>query len=534
MTGFDVLIVGGEIVDGTGNPSYRAAIGVRDGRISILRGDVSGIPAAELIDASGQVVAPGFIDAHSHSDIWLFDDPLLESKVRQGVTTEVIGVDGLSYAPFRQRADRDAFMLQNGGIAGIADELPEWSGIGEQLAAYDGRTAVNVATFVGNTPLRVNALGWDDTPASAADRDLMRAMLRESLDEGALGLSTGLDYPPGAYASFDELVDLAREAAAAGGVYHTHVRYGLGDRFLDPFREAVAISREAGLRLQITHFSKSARDERPEGAQRLLDFVDEERGEGAEITFDTYPYEWGGTRLARLLPAWVQSGHPSRFRERLRDPDVRARVAAEIMASPAVEAYRMSRPFSDLRLGNLTDPHDGEAEGRYLSELVQDAGGDLPGTLVGLVERNPAATFTRPSPHAMTLWKFVVHPLGMIASDSVFIGRAASPRAFGCFARVLGDFVREERLLSLPEAVRKMTSLPATVLGLGGRGMIADGAHADLTVFDPGTVGARAVYEAPREPAVGFSHVLVGGVPVLRAGEMTGATPGRGIRRQDR
>jgi N-acyl-D-amino-acid deacylase len=534
VTAFDVLVVGGEIVDGTGNPSYRAALGIRQGRLEILRGDVSAVEAATRIDATGRVVAPGFIDAHSHSDLWLFEDPHLESKIRQGVTTEVIGVDGLSYAPFQDPADRDAFMLQNGGIAGIAEQLPAWSGVGEQLAAYDGRTAVNVATLVGNTPLRVNAVGWDDIPASAAHLDAMAGMLREALDDGALGLSTGLDYPPGSYASFDELVVLARVAAEAGGLYHTHVRYGLGDGFLDPFREAVDISRQAGLRLQITHFSKSAREERAEGAQRLLDLIDSERESGAEVTFDTYPYEWGGTRLSRLLPAWVQAGHPLRFRERLADADVRAKVAQDILDSPAVAAYRMSRPFSDLRLGNLTHPDDRAAEGRYLSELVQAADGDLAETLIALVERNPAATFTRPSPHAMTLWKFVAHRLGMIASDSVFIGHAASPRAFGCFARVLGDFVREERVLSLPEAIRKMTSLPATVLGLSGRGVIADGAHADLAIFDPATVGARAGYENPREPAVGFDHVLVGGVPVLREGEPTGATPGRGIRRQDR
>lgn len=534
MTGFDLIVEGGDVVDGTGNPSFRAAIGVRDGRVTVLRGDTSAIEAAERIDATGQVVAPGFIDAHSHSDLVVFEQPTLDAKILQGVTSEVIGVDGLSYAPFDDPEDRSGFILQNSGIAGLGKGAPAFATIGEQLAAYDGRSAVNIATLVGNTPARVNAIGWSDAPSSAAELDTMRGIVRDAMDQGALGLSSGLDYPPGAYADTDELVALASEAARFGGIYHTHVRYSLGDGYLDPFREAVEISTRAGLPLQITHFSRSSRDHRPEGAQPLLDFIDQERAAGTQLTFDTYPFEHGGTRLARLLPAWVQAGEPRRFAERLEDAAVRDRVYTEIAASPAVAAYVMSRPFSDLRLGNLTSPEHEQFEGRYLSEVVVDLGAPMPEVLVALVRANPAATFTRPSPHAMTLWKFVCHPLGMIASDAVLIGAAPSPRAFGCFARVLGDFVREERLLSLPEAIRKMTSFPAQAMGLANRGVLRDGAHADIAVFDPATVGSQATYERPRVPASGFSTVIVGGVPVVRSGAVTGATPGRGIRRQDR
>lgn len=531
---FDLLIEGGDVVDGTGNPAFRAAVGVVDGRITMLRGDTSGFEARERIDATGQVVSPGFIDAHSHSDLVIFDEPTLDAKILQGVTTEVVGVDGLSYAPFERADDREGFILQNSGIAGLGAGTPPFSTIGEQLAAYDGAASVNVATLVGNTPPRVNAIGWGDDVSSEHQLDRMRAMVREAMDHGALGLSTGLDYPPGSYASTDELIALAREAAVAGGIYHTHVRYSLGDGYLDPFREAVDISRRAGLPLQITHFSRSSRDHRREGAQPLLDFIDAERVRGTEVTFDTYPFEHGGTRLARLLPAWVQAGAPRLLAERLADADVRDRVYSDVASSPAVAAYVMSRPFSDLRLGNLTAPEHSAFEGRYLSEVVVDLDAPMPEVLVALVRANPAATFTRPSPQAMTLWKFVCHPLGMIASDAVLIGAAASPRAFGCFARVLGDFVREERLLSLPEAIRKMTSFPAQSLGLSNRGVLRDGAHADIAVFDPQSVGSQATYEQPRVPASGFSAVVVGGVPVVRGGAVTGATPGRGIRRQDR
>lgn len=528
--GFDTLIVGGEILDGTGNPGFRASVGIRDDTLTVLRGDVTDIPSGEVIDATGLVVAPGFIDAHSHSDLVLLDDPLLDAKVFQGVTTEIIGVDGLSYAPFDDPDDLAAFAQQNAGIAGQPREPLPWRGVAEQLSRYDGRSAVNVATFVGNTALRINALGWDDVPADARALDVMAGQLREAMQEGALGLSTGLDYPPGSYATTEELVHLSREAARHGGIYHTHVRYSLGDAYLDPFREALDIGRTAGIPVQVTHFSRSSRSTHPGGAQRMLDLLADARESGDDVTFDTYTYEWGGTRLARLLPAWVQSGHPSGTRDRILDPANRERLHREIAGSRAVQAYHASRPFADLRLGNLTCEDHRPYEGRYLSEVVSETGRELPAMLCELVAANPAATFTRPSPDPKTLWKFVCHPLGMIASDSVLIGAYPSPRAYGCFTRVLADYVREERLLSLPEAIRKMTSFPAGRLGLTDRGTVRDGARADLVIFDLERVGAPASYERPRQRAVGMRDIFVNGVAVIRDGAQTGATPGRGLR----
>jgi len=528
--GFDVLIENGLVVDGTGNPGYHANVGVCDGLIRIVRGHTGDIPAAERIDATGKVVAPGFIDIHSHSDLVLLHDPMLEMKIRQGVTTEVIGVDGLSYAPFADAADLHAFTQQNGGIAGLPPAALSWRTVGEQLEAYDGRTTVNVATLVGNTPLRINALGWGAEPADQRAIAEMRAMLREAMYDGAFGLSTGLDYPPGSHASTDEVVALAAESARHGGIYHTHVRYGLGDGYLDPFKEAIEIASRAKSPLQVTHFSRSSRETHPGGAHRLLDLLDRAHDDGVDVTFDTYPYEWGGTRLSRLLPVWTQMGGPEALRARLSEPATRARIAEEIAASSGAAQYVASRPFSDLRLGNLTaGPHQ-QFEGRFLSEVVVSLDRPLGQVVCDLVRDNPAATFTRPSPHAMSLWKFVCHPLGMIASDSVFIGSAPSPRVYGCFSRVLAEFVREERLLSLPEAVRKMTSLPAQRLGLTDRGILRDGQVADVVVFDLELTAAPASFERPREFAVGMEHVLVCGRPVLSNGVMTGATPGQALR----
>lgn len=526
---FDVLIEHGSVVDGTGNPAFTAAVGIRDGRVTLLRGSTADVPARERIDATGRIVAPGLIDLHSHSDLVLLGDPDLEMKIRQGVTTEVIGVDGLSYAPFDRPADLHAFSEQNAGIAGLPAEPLGWRSVADQLATYDRAVAVNVATMVGNTALRVNALGWEPGVADGAALDRMRAQVREAMYDGAFGLSTGLDYPPGAHATTDELVALAAEAAKLGGMYHTHVRYGLGDTYLDPFREAVDIARRSGAPLQVTHFSRSARASYTGGAQRMLDLLQDERDAGLDVTFDTYTYEWGGTRLSRLLPLWAQEGGPDRLRERLADGATRDRIAAEIEASGAARQYVASAPFSDLRLGYLTSPEWDRFEGWYLSEVVSTLDTSLGVAVCDLVAANPGATFTRPSPHAMTLWKFVCHPLGMIASDSVFIGLAPSPRAYGCFTRVLADFVREERLLSLPEAIRKMSSFPAQRLGLPDRGVLRDGAVADVIVFSLERSLAPANFERPRQFAEGVDDVFVSGTAVLRDGALTGARPGRAL-----
>lgn len=527
---YDVLIHSGTVVDGAGNPGFRAAVGVQGDQVFILRGDVSGVAAHRRIDASGRYVTPGFIDGHSHSDLVMLSDPTLEMKVRQGVTTEVIGVDGLSYAPFSQQSDLDDFVEQNAGIAGQPEDPLDWRSVADQLNAHDGRCAVNVATFVGNTALRVNAVGWEDDVADRKALDAMRGMLREAMEDGALGLSTGLDYPPGSHASTDELVFLAAEAARLGGIYHSHVRYSLGDTYLDPFREALEIGRRADVPIHITHLSRSARATYTGGAQRMLELLEDATREGLEATFDTYTYEWGGTRLSRLLPTWVQVGGPRALRRRLLDPETRERLRDEITNSAAVRQYVASRPFSDLRLGNLTATQHEMHEGRFLSEVVTERDESLPDVMCDLVLANPGATFTRPSPHAMTLWKFVCHPLGFIASDAVLIGRSPSPRAYGCFSRVLAEFVREERLLTLPEAVRKMTSFPAQRLGLDDRGLLRDGYRADLVVFDLDSVEAPASFERPREHSAGVTDVLVNGVPVLLDGVTTGATPGRGLR----
>lgn len=532
MAAIDLLIHGGLVVDGTGNPGYPAAVAVIGSRLQILRGDLGSVEAHRQIDATGKVVAPGFIDVHSHSALVVLEEPGLEGKIRQGVTTEIVGVDGLSYAPFDRAADLRAFVALNSGIDGDPKIAFDWTDVGGLLARYDGKVAPNVGMFVGNTALRVNAVGWDDVPANRTALDRMRGQLSESIEAGGLGLSTGLDYPPGSYATTDELVTLAETVARLGGIYHSHVRYSLGDGYLDPFLEALEIGRRSGISIHITHFSRSSRASYEGGARRMLEILEGAREEGLDVTFDTYPYEWGGTRLMRLLPNWTQAGGPDALRARLADSATRVRLRREVDASAAARQYVTSRPFADVRLTNFRRPENTVLDGRSLADVVDLTGDHVVDVICDLLlAEDLRITFVRPSPHAPTLPRFVLHPLGMIATDAVLIGTLPSPRAFGTYPRVLGDYVREERLLSLPEAIRKMTSFPAQRLGLTDRGLLRDGLAADVVVFDPLTVQSKATYEEPREAPVGISHVLVNGELVIDDGAPTGARPGRAVRR---
>ena len=480
------------------------------------------------IDATGHVVVPGFIDMHSHSGLVLLDEPKHEAKTRQGVTTEVIGVDGNSYAPFDRRDDLHEFVRLNAGLDGHPPIQYDWDSVASYLSRFDGRASVNVAYLIGNSALRICAVGWDNVPASPPQIADMRAMLREGMAEGAFGVSSGLDYPPGAYATTEELAELAGEAARGGGIYHTHVRYQLGDRYLDPFREAIDIGRRSSAPVHLTHLYRRATF--PGGARRMLELVEDARADGLDVTFDTYPYEWSSTRLLILLPLWIQEGKPDQIKERLADRNLRIRLRKDLdqrMAGYAGQAWR------SIRIGYLSQPHNLALEGRTLGQVVEDRQEHLADVLCDiLIDEDLSTNEVAPGPEGATLPHFVAHPLGMIGSDSVFIGDRPSPRTYGSFPRVLADFVREERLLSLPDAVRKMTSYPAQRLGLSDRGLLRDGMKADIVIFDPEKVRSRATFEQPREYPEGIPYVIVNGEVVIDDGRHTGASPGRALRNQ--
>ena len=520
---FDVLIAGGQIIDGSGNVGFQGAVGIEGDTVQVLRGDVATIEARKRVDATGRVVCPGFIDFHAHSGLVILAEPKHEPKVHQGVTTEIIGVDGNSYAPFRSQDDLSKFIQLNSGLDGNPPISQRWATVAQYLAHFDRKVAVNICYLVGNSPLRIAAVGWQERPATSAEQADMRALLREAMEEGAWGISTGLDYPPGSYADTDELVNLSEEAARLGGIYHSHVRYRLGDRFLDPFREAIDIGRRSGIAALITHFYQ--RLYTPGSATDMLGLVETARDtEGLDVTFDSYPYVYSSTRLLIMFPDWVHDGGPQRLIEALCSPEARERLRREV--GPRGSSWQ------DIWLTYFKRQHNHQYEGHSVAEIAAmrdqnpvDALCDL------LVDEDLQTSYVSLSGDASTLPRFVAHPLSMVGSDAVLLGEFPSPRTYGCFPVILGKFARDERVVTLPQAIRKMTSFPAQRLGLRDRGLLRDGFKADVVVFDPLTVGAPATRSQPKQLPTGIDYVFVNGTAVIDESHHTGALPGRSLRR---
>ncbi len=360
----DLLIKNGLIIDGTGNPGYYASVGVEGDVVRIIRGNVSSVEAAKTIDATDHIVCPGFIDMHSHAGLVILSEPLHEPKVHQGITTELVGVDGNSYAPFRSHDDFLRFVELNSGLDGNPPLPGQWSTVEQYLKMFDRKVAVNIAYILGNSPVRIDAIGWDDKPATQADIANMKAMIREAMEEGAVGLSTGLDYPPGNFADTDEIVELSKQVAEMGGIYHTHVRYRLGDQFLDPFREAIEIGQRSGTPLHITHFYQ--RSPSTGGGHRLIRFIEDAQGEGQDITFDSYPYVLGSTRILIVFPDWTHDGGPEKLKEVLRSEDGRERLRREI--GPRAPTWH------DMWLTYFKRPENHQYEGRSVSEIAEMMG----------------------------------------------------------------------------------------------------------------------------------------------------------------
>ncbi len=523
---FDLLFRNGSVVDGTGNPPFQSDVAVHDGKIRILRRDRSDAQASRVIDIAGLTIAPGFIDMHSHSGLVLLAEPEHRPKLLQGVTTEVIGVDGISYAPIDNTELRD-LVDYNAGLDGRPDIAYDWDTVESYLEKFRRAASVNVALMVGNSPLRIAGVGWDAVDATSAQVRSMQSMLREALEEGAFGLSTGLDYPPGAYATTEELIALSETVANAGGFYHTHVRYQLGDRFLDPFREAIDIGHRSGCPIHLTHFYR--RENAPGGARELLGLVELEYERGLEITFDAYPYPWNSTRLTILLPWSMQEGGPGPLRQRLEDPAERPGLRQTLDE----HAERLGgAPFWDnIRLTNFEHAAHEEYDGLTVA-AISDRLGQHPADVVAdlLLAENLGINRVGASPDPSTLRDFCCHDLAMVGSDSVFLGRFPSPRTYGTFPRVLGEFALREQLMSLPQVIRRMTSMPAQRLGIQDRGLVRDDCWADLVVFDPETISPKATFAEPRQYSEGVRYVTVNGTLTVDDGHHTGATAGVGLR----
>lgn len=519
---FDILIKGGQIIDGTANLGYFAAVGITGDRIQILRGDVSEVKAKKVIDAKGKVVCPGIIDIHTHSGLVMLANPRHEPKVFQGVTTETIGIDGISWAPIHSWEDLERHVHLNSGVDGELKTGEEWRTVAEFLKLYDSKVACNVAYLVGNNPLRSSAMGWEDRRATKDEINHMKELLEQGLDEGAFALSTGLDYPPGSYADTDELVELCKVAAKKGAFYHTHVRYTLGDKFIDPYLEALEIGRRSGCAVHLTHMYQRLPVRGPH--QKLLEMVDKARAEGMDVTFDNQPYNLASGTLILVFPQWARAGGPDNFLDLLKSKDVRKRLEKEVRA-----------PFGTWHewwLTNFQQPQNQRWEGKSVAEISEMSGKGIVDTICDLlIDEDLHISYVVAGFNPPTQPIYMQHPAHMVGTDSILLGAYPSPRTYGTYPLILGSFVREEKFLTLPEAIRKMTSAPAQRLGLRDRGILKDGFKADLMVFDPATINARASHHEPREHPVGIDYVICNGVITVDHNEHTGALSGRALRR---
>ena len=517
----DLVITNGLVVDGSGSPGFRAAVLVKDERVTIHRGDTSHLEAVRVIDASGHVVCPGFVDLHSHAGLIILGEPHHDPKVRQGVTTELFGIDGISHAPFKSHEELHRYIWLDSGLNGYPPMPADWLTVAELLGKYDNKVAINIAYSLGNSPVRIWAVGWNDRPATGAEMEEMKSVVREAMEEGAWGLSTGLDYPPGSYADTNELIELSKVVVAMGGFYHTHTRSSLRSKgLLAPWEEAIEIGKRSGCPVHLTHYRQTAH-----GVGSHLDYiglVENAREEGLDVTFDCYTYPYSGTTPTIGLPHWAKDGGPERLMAALNDADDRARMKKEIARERLENTW----------LTNFTQSQNRKYDGRLLTDIAEMRGQAPADTLFDLlIEENLGISMVALGTNLQTLPAFVSHPYGMIASDAILLGEYPSPRTYGCFPIVLAEFVRAEKHLRLPEAIRKMTSFPAQRLGLPDRGLLRDGFKADIVVFNPDTVKTYATREDPRHYPVGIEYVIVNGQVVIDRGENTGVLPGRALRR---
>ncbi len=528
MQGENLFIRRARIVDGTGAPWFYGDVEVAGDRIARVGRRLEAPGGARIIDADGLVVAPGFIDIHSHSDDTILINPRAESKVRQGVTTEVIGNCGYSLAPLEGEAIDDVKRdLEDTGID------VRWRSFSEYLGCVEeSTTAVNIASLVGHGTVRRAAMGCRERAPSREETRRMKSLVARCMAEGAFGLSTGLIYPPSCYASTDEIVDLASVAAEAGGIYASHIRYE-EDRVVEAVEEAIAIGERAGVSVEISHH-KSGGVQNWGKVRATIDLMRRARGRGVDVACDVYPYTASSTGLSVILPQWMFDGGLDKAIERLRDRAVRERIR------PLVEEEEGERRGWDKTvISSVTKAHNKGFEGKNLAEVAGMTGKDpFTAALDLIVDESAAVQTVRFGMCEDDVEYVLAAPESSVGSDASVrapygpLGKGKPhPRSYGTFPRVLARYVRERGILRLEEAVRKMTSLPAQRIGILDRGVIRPGMVADLVILDPERVSDTATYEDPHRYPMGIDWVLVAGHLVIERGEHTGLAPGRVLRR---
>jgi N-acyl-D-amino-acid deacylase len=520
----DIVIRNGDVIDGSGGSRYRADVGLVEDRI-VRVGKLDDMDAALAVDASGCVVTPGFVDMHSHTDFTIPILPTAESLAHQGITTAVMGQCGSSPAPLLPDTRQQVVAMMQSEDVPLPWEA--WGSFGSYLDyVRDTGTSINLVPLVGQGVVRAGVMGYTAEAANPAQRSRMVAEIEKALDEGAVGLSTGLIYPPGSYCSTEELVDVTRPVGKRGGFYFSHIR-GEGETLLQAIAEAIQIGREAGAAVQISHF-KAVGEPNWHKSALALRLIDDARDEGLDVTADLYPYLASSTDLTATLPDWAKEGGKEAILSRLRRSESRDKMAADMRSG----GYASQVRWDQVLISNA--PKNRSYEGRRIADLAKEAG-KAPHTWIfdALLETDLDIGMISFGMSLENRKQELRHPAMMVGTDGTSLateGPLSSgrphPRSYGTFPRVLGFFVREQGVLSLEEAVWKMTGFPAQKLRWSDRGLIREGYKADLVVFDPETVTDRATFEAPHRYPAGIRYVLVNGQLVIQQETHTGARPG--------
>src|SRR5437660_1057763 len=528
---FDVIIKGGAVYDGTGGEAQRVDLAIKGDRIAGL-GDFKDASAKTIVNASGLAVAPGFINMLSWSTESLIQDGRSQSEIRQGVTTEIMG-EGESMGPVNDNVREHMLREQSD----IKSDI-KWNTLAEYLQYLEKRgISCNVASFIGAATIRENVIGFDDRPPTPQELDQMRELVRKEMEAGALGIGTSLIYPPAFYAKTDELIELCKVAAKYKGKYISHMR-SEGNQLLEAFDELLRISREAGIPAEVYHI-KAAGEKNWGKIDNLLSQIEAAQKEGLNVRANMYTYTAAGTGLDACLPPWTEEGgYPALFK-RLRDPATREKIAAEVKidSNKWENLYIGAGSPDNILLVAFKSEKLKPLTGKTLATVAKMRGKDPITTIMDLIaedesrigtiylvmsEENVKKEIAKP-------WISFCSDEASQAPEGVFLKSNPHPRAYGSFVRVLGKYVRDEKVIALPEAIRRLSAFPATNLGLDHRGMLKEGMFADVVAFDPATITDHATFEKPHQYATGVKHVFVNGVQVIKDGEHTGAKPGRAL-----
>jgi N-acyl-D-amino-acid deacylase len=527
---FDLVIRNGHIIDGTGSPWYGVDIGIKDGRIARI-GKIDSASGAKTIDAHGLTVAPGFIDMLGQSELTILVNPHLPSKIFQGITTEITG-EGNSIAPTNDRLlAEDKAEFDHYGIK------PDWRSFQDYFKRLETQgMGINLASYVGATTVRRMVIGNDNRAPTAADLAQMQTLVLDAMHQGAMGVSTALQYSPAPYAKTDELIALASTAAGAGGIYATHMR-SEGDSVLDALDETFRIAREAKIPVEIWHLKAAGKPNWGKMPQ-IVERIDAARASGLDIAADTYAYTAWSNTFSAFVPPWAHDGGDAAMVARIKDPVQRAKIRDTMMHDKNWdnEWLEIAGP-EGVAISSTIDPKLRPLEGKNIAEIAKAQGNDPIDCILDLIAADPAMEVVVEGMSETDVADALKQPWVSVDNDSsgaspegILGEEHPHPRGYGSFPRILRKYVREEHLLTLPDAIRKFSALPAQRLRLADRGVIKEGMWADIVVFDPDKIRDLATYENPNQLAAGMEFVLVNGVPVISDGKMTEALPGKVLR----